>query len=242
LEPLLKISPTCRLIKKIQGYSYRVRLDIGPSICCWKARTESSTSRPPARTLLLGSLPSGQKIQIEGREMLHHWRIGRTPMMKPSPRRRVILVLPRGYVPETESRCRGRATDQGTQAAGFRSSVMESAEGVTVRNPLPWFIATAPTGGRVNVNYASRILLQSIPDMTSQLLESILRFGGIPFSRTQRIFETARPISRFSCPELSRVRSRQHSGHRRNSTAPRLHFHFEPSAEPEIQFRFRLGG
>src|SRR5205823_7139273 len=35
-------------------------------------------------------------------------------------------------------------------------------------------IAAAPTGNTVNPNYASRIVLQSIPDMTPDLLASIL--------------------------------------------------------------------
>ena len=52
---------------------------------------------------------------------------------------------------------------------------LDSTEGVSVRPSLSRLTATIAVGNRINPNYAPRVVLESMPGMTSDLLESIIQ-------------------------------------------------------------------
>src|SRR5205823_4970818 len=62
------------------------------------------------------------------------------------------------------------------------------------------YIAAAPNGGRVNPNYAASIVLQSIPGMTSNVLQSILEmraqavFAGVEDFRDRMRISSDSPV------------------------------------------------
>jgi type II secretory pathway component PulK len=87
---------------------------------------------------------------------------------------------------------------RGLTPGDFAPAVIESSDGVTVRDAVHRFTTTTPTSRRVNINYASRIVLQSIPGMTSPLLESILN------GRQKSIFKSVEDLrNRTGLPEDS---------------------------------------
>ncbi|MBI4471637.1 MAG: general secretion pathway protein GspK [Acidobacteria bacterium] len=63
---------------------------------------------------------------------------------------------------------------RGLTPEDFAPAVIELQDAPGVRNPLPSFIAETRTGNAVNPNYASGIVLQSLPGMTQGILGSIL--------------------------------------------------------------------
>jgi general secretion pathway protein K len=63
---------------------------------------------------------------------------------------------------------------KGLMPTDFFPSTIESEGAVILRNGLSGVTARVPVGRGVNPNYASTVVLQSVPGMTSHLLETIL--------------------------------------------------------------------
>ena len=85
------------------------------------------------------------------------WYSGRGYMPRNSGLGAADLFLIKGFLPEDSV-----------------SVLKESVGRVSIRNPLPWVVASMPTGRGINPNYASRLVLQSIPGIGPEILNSIL--------------------------------------------------------------------
>jgi len=161
----------------IQGYSYRVRLDIGTIDLLLEGENGkldlASTSEDGAAnffTVWTGNPDRGRQIAASIADWIDSDDESRPLGAESS------SYSQRGYLPRNAGL---GAADlvliNGLGPDDFAPAVMESSEGVHVRNPLPGFITTALTGNRVNPNYAAPIVLQAVPGMTSQLLDAILQ-------------------------------------------------------------------
>jgi type II secretory pathway component PulK len=64
---------------------------------------------------------------------------------------------------------------KGITAADLGPQIVQ-LNGLPAINRALWhFIATSPTGSAININYGSRAMLQSLPGMTTELLDSMLQ-------------------------------------------------------------------
>ncbi|PYS54943.1 MAG: hypothetical protein DMG13_06245 [Acidobacteria bacterium] len=77
---------------------------------------------------------------------------------------------------------------QGITPEVLSPAIINSNESPALRPSLVRFVAALPTGNRVNPNYASATVLQVIPGMTPQLLQSILNIRQHSIFRTQADF------------------------------------------------------
>jgi type II secretory pathway component PulK len=93
---------------------------------------------------------------------------------------------------------------KGLTPADFFPSVVDSTEGVSVRPSLSRLMATTAIGNRINPNYAPRVVLESLPGMTSELLESILQIRMKSVFKNHEDFSARTGVSPQS-PILNRL-------------------------------------
>jgi hypothetical protein len=85
------------------------------------------------------------------------------------------FYLGRGYSPRTGGLgVADLPLVKGTAPDDFRPAIIEANDTAAVRSPVHRFLANVRAGNRVNPNYASRLVLESMPGMTVQTVERIL--------------------------------------------------------------------
>jgi len=160
----------------IRNFSYRVRLDLGSIDLLLEGdngRFDVSSSNQDALTRFFTVWTSDLTRAEQISDSLLDWIDSddeRRPLGAES-----AAYSGSGYLPRNGGL---GAADlflvKGLTLDDFFPSIMESSEGPTARDLLPRFLASTQTGNAINPNYASRVVLQSVPGMTPSLLDLVL--------------------------------------------------------------------